>query len=68
MSTSTEEYPLVTDEDLARIAELRLCIAANQAARAHQRNAITQRHCTQRIAAAQDELQTLEFLVDLAAR
>lgn len=61
-------YPLIDEADIARMAELKLSIHANEAARAHSRNAIVRRHCTQRIDAAQDELRSLNFLVELAAR
>lgn len=61
-------YPLIEAGDLARIRELRLAIVANERARAHSKNEITRRHCTQRIAAAKDELTTLETLLDLATR
>lgn len=55
-----------TAEDQARMSELRLAVVANQAARAHSRNAITQRQCTQRIEAAREELEALETLKAMA--
>jgi hypothetical protein len=59
----------------ARMAELRLHIVSNERAGAYYSksrmkgaNAILIRHCTQRIAAATYELETLAYLVELSAR
>jgi hypothetical protein len=61
-------YKLVTDDDLMRLGELRLAIESNRRARAASRNLIVQRQCSARIEEAQDELGTIETLIEMSER